>query len=143
MKHPHSSKVYEIAMTLDFVATAVCNEVDMGNGASLENSCGTPCCHGSWLEYAAFNTWNARNSWRDFIEGANLAAKHLGFISRTGLQFWANDNPKIWGNNHGYSVFDSSGARAFAKTDETLTLKDIANHWYAVAGRLEEMESKK
>jgi hypothetical protein len=67
---------------------------------------------------------------------ADTLAEFLGFVGMEDLMDWAKDNPKIWGNEHGFYMF--SFRRAFTdKKNKKLTHIDIINHWKQVLKKVE------
>jgi hypothetical protein len=71
-----------------------------------------------------------------YIFWARALAVFLGFKDRFSFIYWAEDNPKIWGNEHGVAVFDL--AKAFTDDEsKKLTHRDIINHWKQVLVNIE------
>lgn len=106
------------------------------------HTCGTVHCHGGWYAIAALDT---KNYIVDFDNGADIMARHLGLIGRYRMMEWADQNPRLWGNEMGYSMF--SGKMAFhhptKRPSGALTLKDIVDHWVEVYGRVKAIEDAK
>ena len=73
-----------------------------------------------------------RINWK---EGADRMARDLGFYNKTKLEKWAKENPKLWGNENGNSMFESN--LAFGQLNDTLKLSEIISHWLKVADRIE------
>jgi hypothetical protein len=112
--------------------------------------CGTPGCHAGLISIVAkelpklqdiyerlyFLQWNIRGNRYEYDMWADALAIFLGFVDMEDLMDWAKDNPKIWGNEHGFHMF--SFRRAFTdKTNKKLTHRDIINHWKQVLVNIE------
>ena len=73
-----------------------------------------------------------------YVEGATMIARDLGFDSQLELRDWANENAELWGFLNGGEMFEGSGYIAFGFSDQDMvTIQDIADHYYAVADRVE------
>ena len=129
------------------------NRVEM-NIPSITNddSCGTLACNGgyAWLfhllgvlpigeKFSESLKGEIERRYKEeyfgsFSYGERVINEFL-FNSKFKLDYWANDNPKLWGNKHGMVLFCNK--RAFGKRgNKALTLKDIGRRYKAVAKRL-------
>lgn len=108
-------------------------EVDMSE--TKFHPCGTVACHAVWFGAAC-----GESSFEySFREGTRDMSAFLFPFEDRCLETFAENNPKIWGNEYGLYMFASTGSWAFGKSKyETLTLEDISNHWRGVADRYEE-----
>ncbi len=107
--------------------------VDMSHGY-IDTVCGTPMCHGGWYAFIASGVSAEKLEELDYMDGANLMAKHLGFdFDQGALEEWAENNPDIWGNLNGGDMFGSS--KAFEIEGDCLYLETIINHWKGVKER--------
>lgn len=112
--------------------------VDMYNTEAFTTNhkhlCGTPMCHAGWYASIALKGKRVDSSGLpiNYLDGASIMSKHLGFASGGDLEFWAKNNPEIWGNENGRMIFTS--AYAFNYKGE-LDLLAIINHWQAVKER--------
>lgn len=107
----------------------------------FKSLCRTPACHGGWAAIM-YGVERGKNLGVHFYNvGSKLLAQKLGFPSSHQLCFWAEDNPKYWGNRNGGAMFCAKGAFG-KKADERLSLTDIAVWYQNVAKRLrgEEVE---
>lgn len=103
-------------------------KVNMYNGEVDINLCGTPMCHGGW--YAIVRGGNS------YTKGSSHMADDLGFEHFEDLEYWAKENPTIWGNDNGSYMF--CAGEAFNQSDDTgFTLTTIINHWKQVKINLE------
>jgi len=104
-----------------------------------DNFCGTPACHGGW--YAVYACEFPINNFEGFGFSTGMRRMNNKLGSETGfeLETWASKNPELWGNKRGAGVFSSESA--FGKNySESLTLKDISDHWMKVAERLHKIQ---
>ena len=114
--------------------------VDMGD-LDLRHECKTPGCFAGHLQIAHRFPMDKKYGY-SFIETADHWARLLGFSSKTStrphekLELWADRNPKIWGNEHGYAMF--GGSKAYGSTKEKITLNRIIKHLEGVSKRLKE-----
>jgi len=100
--------------------------------------CGTPMCHGGWYAVARemfYPQTHFNGRAYDYEDGAEAMAQDLGFKSVGYLEDWAHFNGKIWGNEHGYSMFSSNQAFVTYGTDLS-KLSQIINHWIKVHNRI-------
>jgi hypothetical protein len=135
MKHPDPENVREVANVFFMLWCKYGDqEVDMLEPNWNENHpCDTPACHAGW--FAIFNGERNLNGY-GYLDSADQMAENLGFEDRHDIREWAVKYSSAWGNYHGGGMFDDE--RAFGKKEnETLTLLDIAEHWAAVADRIE------
>jgi hypothetical protein len=70
-----------------------------------------------------------------FTGGRESLAQFLGFNDSKELRVWAGHNPDIWGYDHGYTMFGLG--LAFGQPSNVFPTTVLADHWEAVAGRLE------
>lgn len=91
------------------------------------NLCGTPLCHGGWYCIGK----GLEDNWKG---GMRAIAEDLGFDDEQVLKTWANQNPQIWGNEYGGSMF-CDGVAFGKKHDNGFTLQTIINHWKGVKKR--------
>ena len=61
--------------------------------------CGTIACHGG---FGLCILGNEKELRQNFVYGADLIAKYLGFEGTTQLETWAEENYYIWGNGYGW-----------------------------------------
>ena len=80
-----------------------------------------------------FSTIGGNFFW--YIDGAQLAAKFLGFSDMHHLTGWATEHVGVWGNENGLAMF--LDAKAF--DGKANTCNDLADHWDGVADRIEEV----
>ena len=73
--------------------------------------------------------------------GAALMAQDLQMENDEHIIGWADANPELWGNDHGWEMFYEENAYNFE--GPTLELADIARHWDEVAERVEKNEQAK
>ena len=103
-------------------------------------------CHASFYAICAEKIYPyERISWKKF---ASKLAHHLGFESSKKLQLWAQENPEIWGNFHGYEMFYNElaiGGYFDPFCDENkivINPEIILMHWVGVMERFIECEEK-
>lgn len=101
--------------------------------AEKRESCGTVACHGGWGNVIL-------NTELGYYEhGANAIARHLGFKSGEEMMYFFIVNYVLWGNFFAGRMFCFDGYKAFGfGTPGICTLKDIGNHYIAVARRIRE-----
>ena len=112
--------------------------VDMAEPYDTRNEktslCRTPLCHGGWLAVMFNEKARATPECRSFYRaGAHAAAKYLGFKTKRDLEYWASENPNLWGNRRGSDMFTSGGA--FGERFKHFKLTTIANHYADVGQR--------
>jgi len=128
-----SSKIFEFVEKLQaVVGDKLCNMYSI----DLKPECNTPGCHAGWVEIAL----GIRNSGRNyhFLESAERLAIFLGFDSHRQLKYWAEDNPKIWGNEQGADMFGSP--LAFSQLKDSFPAQILVDHWRGVGERLKKHE---
>lgn len=103
--------------------------------------CKTIACHGGWAAVLLIPNFNPEQD--SFIQGADALARYLGFPHADALEYWAHENPEIWGNRQGNLMFNSAGSVAFQidgsfrySPFEQITLYHIAEKWAKVGERL-------
>ena len=105
--------------------------------------CGTVCCHAGAYLLARHPVSSALGvilpEFQSYTRGAYVMANDLGFENARGLQNFMRENPEIWGNDNGYSMFASPYSFTPA-TVHTTTFTKIIEHWKGVAERLRERE---
>lgn len=161
----------KVALLFQKVANIESNQIDMETTHILDlnygNVCGTVACHAGWYAFCRASDadvrWNDCNGdeekmlfWEkpmpdsygllhsqnvSWLDGSLMLAKDLGFLDRNDLCLWAQENLKIWGNEHGYSMFTSPLAFG-VECHLNLTLQHVADHWHGVADRLEMRDSE-
>ena len=159
MKHPDPKDIRNVADRLLRVARKYPGEVNMGCTMIYKPpECGTVACHAGW--YALAKVEDETSLWvkradttipvlryadgkpLEFYRGIKLMANDLGFRTSTDMRGWADCHPELWGNNHGDRMFGS--AQAFGKVaGSVFSVKDIAEHWLAVADRIEALTKPK
>lgn len=83
------------------------NHLDLMEGAvNQDHQCGTVHCIGGWYAMAICDISKPI----DWTHGALVMVDHLGFDRRSDLNNWAEENPDIWGNKCGDSVFTEKAA---------------------------------
>lgn len=137
--NPHWEAALIVAQTLEQVGLKYdVDKIEMSLGSvPIETSiphCGTTACHGGWYAIARVEGGSLFES-VDFVNGAMEMAVDLGFNGCDQLKIWANENPKLWGNDNGRKMFSGSGV-AFGEDDSTFPFTRIVKHWYNVAERL-------
>lgn len=132
------------------------NHLDMNEPRVNRNfSCGTIHCHGGWYAIGSGLTKDDKK-FIVYTNGAHQVALDLGFDSDGGvppilgisieiiaLQQWANDNPEIWGNAFGASMFTRRIAFKSANRPQgAMSLQDIVDHWQEVYERIKTKEEQ-
>jgi hypothetical protein len=78
------------------------------------HECGTVHCASGWYVVANLDRPEIKNRFKKgyvgYSDGADLMARDLGFADRDCLQTWAYENPEIWGNENGRSIFSEESA---------------------------------
>jgi hypothetical protein len=118
MKNPTIKQVAFVIDKLKLVREQASQEcaldMDETRVRNKEYDCGTVHCVGGWYAVANLNRKAIKNKFDeghvayghiDYVDGANLMAKDLGFADHYELEDWANKNPKIWGNERGRFMF--------------------------------------
>lgn len=141
-------------------------EVDFGRTAvgqwynEADNACGTVACHAGWLAVAiredgrlAAQTPTADDGhvWQEvnWRTGARRLSGYLGFPQTMdgnigmadgihSFSQWADENPALWGNEHGRYMFASTGESAFGAEFDDVTLTNIGQWYLDVADRVRE-----
>jgi hypothetical protein len=74
-----------------------------------KHECGTIHCVGGWYAVVNLNRKEIKAGIKEglvrYEDGANLMANDLGFEDGYVLAIWAYENPEIWGNDRGCSMF--------------------------------------
>ena len=116
-----------------------------------EPLCGTPGCHAGLISIVAKELSELQEIYENHIYfmykteiiykydvWADTLADFLGFEKRRDLEDWAEENPKIWGNEYGGEMFELT--RAFTDNlPKQLTHRDLINHWKQVLVNLDTM----
>jgi hypothetical protein len=89
-----------------------------------------------FMAVAPEREWKKRG--KGWIDGANLMAKDLGFVGYKALEWWALDNPEIWGNKYGDYIFQNY----LAWGAEKLSLSDVIDHLKGVRDRAFQVEEE-
>ena len=156
MEHPEPKKIREVAARFRRAHERNQRIVSMGTSSiykpneddpqwwsvltteeAKEAKCGTVACHAGHylLEKVVSGEVDYQLEHATFGLGEILINEDLG-IPYSSVDVWAGNNPELWGNTHGESMFYYIDA--FGKDiGETLTLLDIADWWDAVADRVE------
>ena len=71
----------------------------------------------------------------DYSDWGAALAIYLGFSGKIEMQNWAEENPLIWGNSGGGSMF--SWGLAFGQVRQEFSHLIIVEHWAKVLERLE------
>jgi hypothetical protein len=102
------------------------------------HECGTVHCVGGWYAVANLDRERIKDKIKNgrvgYDDGADLLANDLGFASHYALQNWAEENPKIWGNEGGDEMFGSASAYDDAGFDGVIA------QWELVKQNLIELE---
>lgn len=115
--------------------------VDMEESSVKKEACGTTMCHGGWFQWI---TLTPNQNLQSYSRGADKMAIFLGFSSMYRLEEWAEENPKLWANEHGGDMFSEHTAFV-PKTNhprQYISLAKIGKHWLKVAARLEDVQTK-
>lgn len=143
MKNPTSKQVQTVIDTFEKVLPMANYEGHLYMmSITIDNpSCGTPMCHAGW--------WGVARGINSFSLGTIDLSETLGFsdeynlltfdINELQIVKWADDNPSIWGNTHGFFIFSHTDAFG----DNCNSLQDIVNHWKGVRDRLRADEESK
>ena len=106
-------------------------------------TCGTAGCHAGTAsiiipDYEKVNTLNV-----SYLEHGKciLSAYLTGDTYSAELTDWASENPELWGNDLGYSMF-AKHTLAFDKPGYIVTSKQVGKHWQAVAKRIAQAENR-
>jgi hypothetical protein len=107
----------------------------------IKHLCETVACHAGWAcDFKIPVNDVDLSMYEDHFEIGRLKiAKHLGFDSCFTLKLWALNNPSLWGNANGASMFSSIGHESFGYTFENKNLVDlifIAQWWARVGERV-------
>jgi hypothetical protein len=101
------------------------NEVDMNS--FYEPLCGTPGCFAGLISIVANDIPELKNNYTFSSYSFSEWAMALQDFLDVGLDDWARENPKIWDNKNGISVYSYNKAWG-KKEDEILTHNDIIIH---------------
>ncbi|CAC9648362.1 hypothetical protein [uncultured Gammaproteobacteria bacterium] len=141
------NKLKQFVNALDALSDDI-KDWDVDMGSEERPTCNTPGCHAGLIYMAAEDLPELQDIYERIVLSkwkscsyryevwSNALTVFLGFIDGRGLESWANDNPKLWGNRFGgrMFVFDL----AFTDdTDKQLTHRYIINHWKQVLVNIE------
>ncbi len=147
----NKDKLKELVGALDELSDDIKDmKVDMGSTG--KPSCDTCGCHAGLISIVAKDLPELQETYKHlcslhlekeyynnpyvYIFWARALADFLDFEDRYSFIYWARDNPEIWGNEHGVSMFDS--AKAFADDEsKQITHRDIIKHWKQVLKKVE------
>jgi hypothetical protein len=101
------------------------NQVDMNS--TFEPACGTPGCFAGLISIVANDIPELKKHYTSSIYSYAEWAYALRDFLGVSLEVWASENPKIWENENGISVYSWNKAWG-KKQDETLTHNDIIIH---------------
>lgn len=157
MHHPTAEQVEQVAKRFERVADTYIGEVRMLETHVLrKGACGTVACHAGWYMVAKGEEAGTLGEWREgevsgvylkdrdpergWHVGAEEMARDLGFECLPELPGWAHAHPHLWGNAWGEKMFNNACAFTGEGDPEvpggTLSLRDVAEHWRAVARRV-------
>ena len=100
-----------------------------------QNTCDAPHCVAGWYVIACKddNEYIERQLIDDdctYEDGALFMARDLGFVDKFEVENYFYDNPKIWGNNRGFSLFVEDEAYNYEG------FSGVIRHWQDVYDRL-------
>lgn len=103
--------------------------------ASCDQKCGTIACHAGVAQLVLEPETDVSQIY--YRDGIRIISRFLGFNGYVRFNEWANHNSDYWGSDQGAYMFSGYGERAFGKkTDEPVTIFEIADWYDAVAGRV-------
>ena len=140
MKNPKSEDMYEVVELFRSVQDYP-GRVDMMEMDLRKESCGTVACMAGWYFIALIECkcYDYILDSDAFRTGSGQMSNSLGFKDGNDLVDWAHANPDYWGNEFGGDLF--CRAMAYGKEPgESVTVKEIADHFFGVANRLKTME---
>jgi hypothetical protein len=149
----NKDKLKQFVSALDSLSDDIKDwDIDMNNDE--EPTCNTPGCHAGLISLVAKDLPEIQDLYDEHDKGESeyrydrledaLAVflgftDSRGFMDRRGLEQWAKEHPKLWGNEYGKDMFVF--AIAFIEDDDEpysidlakqLTQRDIINHWKQV-----------
>ena len=131
-----AGKIREFCDKLDVVSVG--RSCDMMEATLQHPECGTPGCHSGWAAIA-LGDFEIGQGYTD--SGYRLES-YLGFphsedpVSHDGsLPTWAYENPELWGNSIGDSMFCSGGS--FDQDSDIFPAEVLSTWWRKVADRLD------
>lgn len=158
MTHPKSEDVLKVIENFKLIPERKRMEKDSldmmePDVTSYGHACGTVHCHAGW--YAAVNIKKFPSlSHLTFFDGANLLTRDIFpelneidqstlYVDRN-LPKWATDNPQIWGNEDGGTMFCDEYAfyHETKRPEGAKSVQDIIDHWQEVYERLLVLEGK-
>lgn len=101
--------------------------------------CGTVHCFGGWFAVALLQEKQLDGN-VSYNKGADKMAEMLGFKNSVELKGWAESKKKLWGNEHGHSMFcyEDAFRHPTRRPHGAQTVADIINHLEEVQSRLPE-----
>jgi hypothetical protein len=106
-----------------------------------KHKCGTVHCVAGWYAVANLDRKEIKTGMEEgfvrYEDGANLMADDLGFNNLVDLSTWAHDNPEIWGNDWGGSMFTKKIAYNNSGFD------GVISQWELVKQNLIELKMEK
>lgn len=140
-KNPTSAQWAELLMITEPVFKSGCGKLNMDEGfTSEQNICETVLCVGGFAAIA-FGLTNPVIGYH-WHRGADAIARTLGFRNRYYLQYWAAENPTIWGRSGDLMFYKNKSYTDDKHMIAAKNLSDIWNHWKRVLERTIEREQE-
>ena len=150
MKAEDLNKVIDIMKT---VADNDCDKLDMFMPRvqyldyPFKHACGTVHCFAGWF-FVALSRVEGTKEHKLINQKEDISFTHgkqsLDIILKCHLRNWAEQNPKLWGNEYGEFVFSGEAAfRSETRPNGAENLNDIVDHLTEVYERLKEKENEK
>ncbi len=137
MKNPNPAKLREVAAKFREIYYNEKTIVDFDMSYVKPTPCGTVACHGGWALVALSGIKNSIR--KEYSRGISRLSNFVMGDPLLDLAVWADSNDELWGNENGLYMFNSNGYIAFNSTRYECTLLTIADHYDAVAKRIEEL----
>ena len=142
MKHPRPEDIRKVADRLESVAGTACLDMAASFVKKSPYHCKTVACHGGFYALACSvemkdGKVDPHDGSTNYKVGANQMALDLGFSSMSSIKDWAGENPDLWGNRFGLSMFGAPQAFGFDHEDNRIRLENIIKWWRDVADRIE------
>lgn len=138
MKHPNPTKLREVAAKFrEIYVNEKETKLDFDMSYVKPTPCGTVACHGGWALVAIEGLEDSRR--RPYAAGVQQLEQYLTTNPNWRFPLWAYENPDLWGNTYGIGMFFADGYKAFDSECFNCTLLTIADHYDAVAARIEEL----
>jgi hypothetical protein len=146
----NKNKLKQFVNALDMLSDDVKDwKVNMISGE--KPTCGTPGCHAGLISIVAKDLPELQEIYKihlyltnrvgcqsnyHYSIWADTLAEFFGFKNSRDLRFWAENNPKLWGNKFGEGMFycPSAFVNDFYKE---ITHRYIINHWKQVLVNIE------